>query len=179
MTNLQALIELHAIQSFRRTPKPYGPGFFAGKPWLDSGLKSPNRKTTIRLMRFGHCYGCGSTDLALGGVGDHIIPTKVGGVNGAENFAPLCQPCNSSKGAKDLLEWWLSKNRAIASLNPDVIVAYSRLMYRHLEARELLDEQANPSTIAAIRDYEGSLPSPAHISAARRAALAPLLERAG
>lgn len=176
MTNLQALIELHAIQSFHRTPRPYGPGFFAGKPWLESGLKSPNRRTTMRLMRFPLCYGCGISIAGQGGEGDHIIPTKDGGPHGAENYGPMCSPCNSSKGARDLLEWWRSKERPVRALNPDIIVAYSRLMYRHMEVRGVLDVQAAPHFIEAIRDYEASLPSPAHIAAVRRAALAPLLE---
>jgi|SRR5688572_5416255 len=36
---------------------------------------------------------------------DHIIPIARGGLDVPENVTPVCQPCNSSKGAKLLSEW--------------------------------------------------------------------------
>jgi hypothetical protein len=37
---------------------------------------------------------------------DHIKPLKLGGKHSWENVEPLCRPCNSSKGAKEL--WMLN-----------------------------------------------------------------------
>ncbi len=36
---------------------------------------------------------------------DHLIPTKRGGKNAGENLVWACRSCNSSKGAKDAIEW--------------------------------------------------------------------------
>ena len=43
------------------------------------------------------CQCCGEEkDLTV----DHIIPVTLGGTSNIDNLQPLCQPCNSSKGAK-------------------------------------------------------------------------------
>jgi HNH endonuclease len=53
------------------------------------------------------CY-CGSNDnLSI----DHLIPRKKGGADNGENFVWACKSCNSSKNAKDMLEWLESKNQ--------------------------------------------------------------------
>lgn len=47
------------------------------------------------------CY-CGTTEhLSV----DHLIPTRRGGANEGDNLVWACRSCNSSKGAKDVLEW--------------------------------------------------------------------------
>ncbi len=47
------------------------------------------------------CY-CGSRDHLTA---DHLIPTKRGGANTGENLVWACRSCNSSKCARDALEW--------------------------------------------------------------------------
>lgn len=47
------------------------------------------------------CY-CGSTERLAA---DHLIPTSRGGPNRGENLVWACRTCNSSKGARDMLEW--------------------------------------------------------------------------
>ena len=53
--------------------------------------------------RDGHaCVYCGAADrLSL----DHVIPRSKGGEDTPENLVTACQPCNSSKGDRDLTEW--------------------------------------------------------------------------
>ena len=47
------------------------------------------------------CY-CGSREhLSV----DHLIPTKRGGANAGDNLVWACRACNSSKCARDALEW--------------------------------------------------------------------------
>jgi hypothetical protein len=53
------------------------------------------------------CY-CGSRDyLSV----DHLIPTKRGGANTGDNLVWACRSCNSSKCARDALEWLSEKNQ--------------------------------------------------------------------
>jgi hypothetical protein len=53
------------------------------------------------------CY-CGSGDsLSV----DHLIPTKRGGANAGDNLVWACRSCNSSKCARDVLEWLKEKNQ--------------------------------------------------------------------
>lgn len=47
------------------------------------------------------CVECGHPKSTL----DHIIPIKRGGTHGVGNLQPLCGKCNSSKGAKLMVEW--------------------------------------------------------------------------
>lgn len=50
------------------------------------------------------CFRCGSnSNISL----DHVIPLSRGGNHSIGNLMPLCQPCNSSKGKKLLVEWRL------------------------------------------------------------------------
>lgn len=48
--------------------------------------------------RYGKCLCCGRSDIKL--TLDHVTPLAKGGTNTIDNAQPLCQPCNSSKGAK-------------------------------------------------------------------------------
>lgn len=53
------------------------------------------------------CY-CGSQNhLSV----DHLIPTKRGGANVGDNLVWACRSCNSSKCARDALEWLMEKNQ--------------------------------------------------------------------
>lgn len=53
------------------------------------------------------CY-CGSrANLSV----DHLIPTKRGGANTGDNLVWACRSCNSSKCARDALEWLAERNQ--------------------------------------------------------------------
>lgn len=50
--------------------------------------------------RYGHtCLCCGQKKKLTA---DHIVPLARGGTNNIDNIQPLCQPCNSRKGAKTI-----------------------------------------------------------------------------
>ncbi len=62
MTYREALLRLHAAQSWRRLPpaksgRPYGPGFFKKRSWV-KGVESENRRVSVRLSRMGVCVAC-------------------------------------------------------------------------------------------------------------------------
>lgn len=75
-------------------------------------------------------------------VGDHLIPTKTGGRDGAENYVALCPSHNSSKGGKDFLEWWHWKGWELKEIPSDLVCMYSRLRYRNCEDSGNLDDPA-------------------------------------
>lgn len=164
--NRQALIRLNAMQSWRRLPtpqdgRPYGPGWFRTRDWV-KGLESENRRVSMRLSRMGTCIFCGA-QLPAGSTGDHIVPLSKGGPQGAQNYLPLCRNDNSSKGDRDLLEWWQSKGRSVAELPDDVICAYARLMWQLYKPQRLLDDRASDYLRTAVESMVAALAlSPEH-----------------
>ena len=118
-------------------------------------LRVQSRKTVLRLANLRRCIFCGVE--VSSGSGDHIIPVSRGGPNSAENFMPLCRRCNSSKGNKDLLEWWFSKGRKLRELNLDTLVIYLHFQYRIAEEGRL-DEPIPPNIFKAIREAMIELP---------------------
>ena len=71
------------------------------------------------------CIYCGSTsDLSI----DHIIPQSKGGLDIAANSILACKSCNSSKGNKDVFEWYYLSKRANA-IPPNVWKKYLKLVW--------------------------------------------------
>jgi len=120
------------------------------------GLQQESRGPVLRLAKLGTCVFCNTP--VGNGVGDHIIPLSRGGPNSAENFMPLCKRCNSSKGTKDLIEWWISKGRHIRELNLDALVIYLRLRYR-LATEKALKSRVPWYIAKALAQAEETLPS--------------------
>lgn len=59
-------------------------------------------KSDMKRLYGSSCAYCGaSEDITL----DHVIPLKRGGTHGIGNIVAACRTCNSSKGAKLLVEW--------------------------------------------------------------------------
>lgn len=60
------------------------------------------------------CY-CGTPEnLSI----DHLIPSAKGGADTGDNFVWSCRRCNSSKGARDVMEWLKSRQQ-----QPSVLLA--------------------------------------------------------
>jgi len=83
---------------------------------LRTGSMAPRtflRDQQIRMRLPQECIYCGSTErLSI----DHIIPTNLGGEDGSDNSIWACRSCNSSKGAKDLFEWWTTCRNGMPTL---------------------------------------------------------------
>ena len=61
----------------------------------------------FKIINSDRCAYCGTkADVSI----DHIIPRYSGGDDSASNLIRACKHCNSSKGKKDLMEWYNDKN---------------------------------------------------------------------
>lgn len=128
---------LYAMQHFEstmRNGKLYGPGLFYKQvePVL-KGLKNlGSRRTTLNHLNDPRCVVCGDAVSTLQGRKfDHIIPTSAGGPDDMANMMVLCKTHNSSKGKKDLLDWWMSKGWRAADLQRSILCLYARLMWAY------------------------------------------------
>jgi hypothetical protein len=161
ITLKEALVRLYGWSHWHRITSG-NPKYFPGKNLLLKGLEaagkgveSPCRKTVIRLVKLGKCVACGSPVTA--GSGDHVIPISKGGPQSVENYMSLCKNCNSSKGNRDLLEWWISRGCKIQNLNPDALIVYLRLKHRYSQPAER-NAPAPPYILEALRQAEQTLP---------------------
>lgn len=149
ISNRRLLLQIAAIQAWRRP----GCSNLNLKNWYQV-LFSKNRQVTIRLIRKWKCFACGA-GLAEGSTGDHLIALAEGGSDSIENFSPLCQPCNSSKGKIDLLVWWHTRGRKLNELSPDVLCAYARLRFAFLHdsvRSDGLDSRASDEAVFLISE---------------------------
>jgi hypothetical protein len=62
---------------------------------------------------------------------DHLIPVSKGGPNIISNQVVACRSCNSSKGGKDIFEWYSGRHEEIPAL---VKSKYLKLVYDFHEA---------------------------------------------
>lgn len=173
MKQIEALARLYAIQGWLHLPltpegRSYGPGFFRNRNWFDN-LQRPNRKVSFRLRKYGCCLGCGKP-ISGGSTGDHLVPVSLGGPSDASNYAPLCGRCNTKKGKKDFLEWWIKSGRDLKSLMgsstangvpvlADLLCAYTRLVYQSTRSDRLYEE-APKYQVAALEQLKHILPKP-------------------
>jgi hypothetical protein len=67
---------------------------------------------------------------------DHLIPLHKGGPNIISNQIVACRSCNSSKGDKDIFEWYAGRQEEIPAL---VKSKYLKLVYDFHEAMGTLD----------------------------------------
>lgn len=188
LTNLQALVQLYALQSFRRATdhqgRFYGPGFFSKPtPWVKH-LARDGRKPILRLIGEGLCLRC-SAPMSPNSVGDHVIARSRQGADSLQNYLPLCSGCNSSKGRRDFLDWWqrdarggVLKARRAHELHKDAMVVYTRMTYQHLGNGEL-SADAPDYLKAAMISFRSILPTSKHWIVLRQLPLSdelPLLE---
>ena len=142
MTIREALYVFAAVQGWRRLPlckkdqRPYGPGWFLNTKYWAGALVNKNRKVALRLGRLNNCIRCDCV-LSPNSTGDHVIPLSKGGIPGAENYLPLCFPCNKRKRTQDLMEWLIFEGVDIATLHHDVLCLYCRLTYQWMVEKQM------------------------------------------
>ncbi len=104
------------------------------------------------------CY-CASRDhLSV----DHLIPTQRGGANSGDNLVWACRSCNSSKCARDALEWLAERNQfpPLLLLRRYLKLAIEMSLARNLMNVALVDAPELPFALSAIpRTY----PSPSQL----------------
>lgn len=131
----------------KRTGNKYTMGFLDRlqnntRKWITT---EPAR-SIIRLRKLNRCSYCDAELFDKNGDGDHIVGKAL---DGALWQVPCCHTvmgnCNSSKGGKDLLEWWMRKNRHIDDLKTDVLSIYLRAKWRVLRQQGLLYSEAAPA----------------------------------
>jgi hypothetical protein len=79
------------------------------------------------------CCFCGSTEnLSI----DHLVPRKKGGIDEGDNLILACRSCNSSKGKKDLMEWYNFKREFPPLL---ILRRYLKLLIKYCSDQRLMD----------------------------------------
>jgi hypothetical protein len=98
----------------------------------------------LKIVSGSQCSYCGSIkNLAM----DHILPKKYGGKDTGENLVYACRSCNSSKGAKDLMEWMSSREEFPPLM---VLRRYLKIVIGYCLQNDLMD--------CHIKDVEIELP---------------------
>lgn len=159
----EGLYALYALQHYESFGAEYAPNVFYNQLFgILAGVRNSSRKTLLKALASPACTVCQvPVDLA-GSVLDHVIPLSRGGADSLENTMPLCKQHNSSKGAKDLLEWWLSKGWEAQALPRNMLAVYCRLMWAHLGDRGLLHSAAPPYLRAFLTEWSAGLETDAH-----------------
>jgi HNH endonuclease len=170
---LMALYELQQWEAFALNYRePLDPNYFF-KHVMEflRGLDNTTRLTAFKHISAQTCIVCGSTvDLGRSSL-DHVIPRARGGPDSVQNSLVLCRVCNSSKGTKDLLEWWLWKGYAVADLPRTVLCLYARVVWQ-FEGEQTFTAQPSLSLHAFLHARASLLPTDGHRIALYGAAFA-------
>jgi hypothetical protein len=94
------------------------------------------------------CY-CGSRENLSA---DHLIPTSRGGANVGDNLVWACRSCNSSKCARDVLEWLAERSQFPSLL---LLRRYLKIAIEMSRERNLINEPLSaapelPFSLSAI-----------------------------
>lgn len=132
----EALITLYSLQQYevqceKKDIKYAQNTFYNNIPPVLSGIRnSASRTTVMGMLQDGVCIVCGEPIGSLKGKKlDHLIPKHFGGQDNLENTLSLCRSHNSSKGTKDLIEWWVWKEWEVMDLPRNILCLYTRLMW--------------------------------------------------
>ena len=85
------------------------------------------------------CYCGSSLRLSV----DHLIPSMRGGADTGDNIVWACRACNSSKGDRDMLEWFQTKGAFPPLL---LLRRYLKLAITITRAHDLMNATLNEAT---------------------------------
>ena len=86
-----------------------------------------------KLSNGARCVYCGSEErLSV----DHIFPKVKGGSDSSDNLVCCCKYCNSSKGNKDLMEWYAGKGEFPPLL---ILRRYLKLVHQFCVENDIMD----------------------------------------
>lgn len=92
----------------------------------------------IKVNSDGFCFYCHQEMPKNQLTADHVFPRIKGGVNNMDNIIYVCKSCNSSKGKRDLIEWFLLFRETLPS--PFVLGHYLRDTYQYAIENDLMDK---------------------------------------
>ncbi len=130
----------------RKGKTRYDRGFYAFRESVIRKLRNGEMKVGDLYMnnirRFttpsNVCWYCGRMIPECGQLtADHIFPRMKGGDSSGDNLMMVCKSCNSSKGSRDLLEWYSSRGE-FPPLR--VLAHYLKLVYSFATTNFLLDK---------------------------------------
>jgi hypothetical protein len=141
-TQRHALYALYVLQDWEclptNRPDPYAPGFFYNRIQATlNGLQNVSRTTVLRHLHTAACLVCDAPIDLTRSTLDHLMPLHDGGPQSPSNALMLCRHCNSSKGARDLLAWWLFKGYKVNDLPRNILCLYARIYWQHLSETRL------------------------------------------
>lgn len=114
----------------------------------------------VLAMPSDRCVYCGATPPPKLH-GDHVIPRHRGGPESADNLVWACRSCNSAKNARDLLEWYASRNNF-----PPVLLMrrYLKLAVAESRALGIMDVPLSeaPKVTFSLDYIPLSYPDPGH-----------------
>jgi len=164
----KSLIALYSLQQFEHTMDrgiTYSPSTFYKKiQGTLSGIRNYESRTTRKNhLHSAKCTACQEPIDIRGKQLDHIVPKALGGTDHASNEMLLCRSHNSSKGKRDLLDWWMIKGWDPLSLPRNVICLYARSMWHHIEHDLFIGPQDPPESVRVfITERTRALPTNNH-----------------
>lgn len=139
--------------------KSYGPKHFMVRAKLYAGLTKGTMQRAslvedqrIKMRLPERCLYCGAEGrMTL----DHLLPRVAKGPECGDNAVWACQSCNSSKGGRDLMAWWLTTREGFPPLF--ALRLWVKLALAHCEAEGIMELDWNMLNT-------GEVPfSPAHV----------------
>ena len=106
----------------------------------------------LKLQNGTRCVYCGAdAEISI----DHMIPRIKGGTDISDNLVCACKTCNSSKGKKDLMEWYNDKQ----SFPPLMLLRrYIKLIYNYCYTDCLFDLKLDDPKLNSLPFSIKSLP---------------------
>lgn len=113
------------------------------------GLFDDERLQLIAAPRCAYCGEEGS--LAI----DHLIPRAAGGKDDGHNLVRACRPCNSSKGKRDLMDWYASRGEFPPLL---LLRRYLKIVAHYSEHAGVMGYELNHSDLKQLPFTISQLP---------------------